>query len=63
MKRFLSMLLVLAVALTVLCFNVSAASAPNLLAESAILYAESDDGAYSAVLFEKNADAKMYPAS
>lgn len=63
MKRFLSMLLVLAVALTVLCFNVSAASAPDILAESAILYAESDDGAYSAVLFEKNADAKMYPAS
>lgn len=63
MKRFLSMLLVCAFALTVLCFNVSAASAPDLLAESAILYAESDDGTYSAVLYEKNADAKMYPAS
>ena len=63
MKKFLSCLCILAVALTFIPLNVSAASAPDILAESAILFAESDDGTYSSVLFEKNADAKMYPAS
>ena len=62
-KKFLSCLCMLAVALTLIPFNVSAASAPNILAESAILFAESDDGTYSSVLYEKNADQRMYPAS
>ena len=63
MKKLLSVTFIVALVLSVLPMSVSAAGAPELDAQAAILCAVSDDGKYVLVLYEKNADEKMYPAS
>ena len=63
MKKILSVTFIIALVLSVFPMTASAAGAPELEAQSAILCAVSDDGMYDLVLYEKNADQKMYPAS
>ena len=63
MKKILSVTFILALVLSVFPMVASAAGAPELDAKSAILCAVSDDGKYDLVIYEKDADQKMYPAS
>lgn len=63
MKKILSAAFVIALILSVLPLSVFAAGAPDVSAKGAILCAVSDDGVYDTILFEKNADEQMYPAS
>ena len=63
MKKVLSVLFVLAFALALVPPAAMAAEAPELSAQSAVLAAVSDDGKYDIILYEKNADEKLYPAS
>ena len=63
MKKVLSVLFVLAFALALVPPAAMAAEAPELSAQSPVLAAVSDDGKYDIILYEKNADEKLYPAS
>ncbi len=63
MKRFLSVTFIVALVLSAVTLSASAAGAPELSAKGAILCAVSDDGLYDLVLYEKNADEQLYPAS